>query len=80
MKLFDYQRAHSVQGALDAIAPQGAFLAGGTNLLDHLKLGIREVEQLVDVSRLDLTDISELPDGGSGSVPWSETVPWQPTR
>ena len=64
MKPFDFQRAETVPGALEQLAPGGAFLAGGTNLVDHLRAGIREVDQLVDVSRLDLTEISELPGGG----------------
>lgn len=63
MKPFDFQRAASVPDALGKITPNGAFLAGGTNLVDHLRLGIREVDQLVDISRLDLTQVSELPGG-----------------
>ncbi len=48
---------------MEKLAPGGAYLAGGTNLVDHLRMGIREVDQLVDITRLDLADISELPDG-----------------
>lgn len=64
MKPFTYERAESVPDALARITPDGAFLAGGTNLVDHLRLGVRAPEQLVDISRLDLTTIEELPDGG----------------
>lgn len=64
MKPFTYERAESVSDAIGKIAADGAFLAGGTNLVDHLRLGIATPEQLVDVSRLDLTQITELPDGG----------------
>ncbi|MCY1703471.1 FAD binding domain-containing protein [Deinococcus sp. SL84] len=64
MKPFTFERAQSVADALDKLPPQGAYLAGGTNLVDHLRLGIREVSALVDVSRLDLTEIAPLPDGG----------------
>ena len=64
MKPFTYERAGSVPDAISRITPDGAFLAGGTNLVDHLRLGIRAPEQLVDVSRLDLTDIAEMPGGG----------------
>lgn len=64
MKPFTYERAESVPDALTKITADGAFLAGGTNLVDHLRLGLRAPERLVDISRLDLTEISELPDGG----------------
>ena len=64
MKPFSYERAESVPDALSKISAEGAFLAGGTNLVDHLRLGIREAAQLVDISRLDLTQITELEGGG----------------
>lgn len=64
MKPFTYERAESVPDAIEKITLDGAFLAGGTNLVDHLRLGIANPAQLVDVSRLDLTEIVELPDGG----------------
>ncbi|MFC6592714.1 FAD binding domain-containing protein [Deinococcus lacus] len=64
MKPFDFVRAESVAAAQAALLPDAAYLAGGTNLVDHLRLGIREVSRLVDVNRLDLTQISELPGGG----------------
>ena len=64
MKPFSYERAGNVQDAIARITPDGAFLAGGTNLVDHLRLGIREANKLVDIRRLDLTEIKELPDGG----------------
>ena len=49
MKAFAYVRADS---ARDAVAAGGTFLAGGTNLVDLMKLGVAEPERLVDVSRL----------------------------
>ena len=64
MKPFAFERVSDVPGALSALADGGAYLAGGTNIVDHLRLGIREVDQLVDVRRLDLTEVSELPGGG----------------
>lgn len=63
MKPFAFHRAQDVRDALDKLGPNDAFLAGGTNLVDHLRLGIREVDALVDVRRLDLTDISTMPSG-----------------
>jgi xanthine dehydrogenase YagS FAD-binding subunit len=63
---FDYHRATSVADAITAVAdrPDAVFLAGGTNLVDHMKLGVVAPGLLVDVSHLPLTDIEQLPDGG----------------
>ena len=65
MKPFDYQRADDPAAAVAAVTadPGAVFLAGGTNLVDHLKLGIANPEVLVDVSRLPLDGLEELPDG-----------------
>ncbi|GLU48240.1 FAD binding domain-containing protein [Nocardiopsis ansamitocini] len=66
MKPFDYQRAHDVAQAVATVAaePGAVFLGGGTNLVDHLKLGITAPELLVDVTRLHLDEVEELGDGG----------------
>jgi xanthine dehydrogenase YagS FAD-binding subunit len=63
---FDYHRATSVADAITAVAdrPDAVFLAGGTNLVDHMKLGVIEPGLVVDVGHLPLTDIEQLPDGG----------------
>jgi xanthine dehydrogenase YagS FAD-binding subunit len=47
-----------------AAEPNAVFLAGGTNLVDHLKLGIATPDVVVDVRRLTSGDITDLPDGG----------------
>jgi xanthine dehydrogenase YagS FAD-binding subunit len=60
MKTFDYARAESPE---DAVAAGGRFIAGGTNLLDLMKLQIETPEKLVDISRLDLARVEEK-DGG----------------
>ncbi|OBB77083.1 xanthine dehydrogenase family protein subunit M [Mycobacterium sp. 852014-52144_SCH5372336] len=62
---FDYHRATSVADAVTTVAerPDAVFLAGGTNLVDHMKLGILEPSLVVDVGHLPLTDIEQLPDG-----------------
>ena len=62
---FEYHRATSVADAVTTIAgrPDAAFLAGGTNLVDHMKLGIAEPTLLVDVGHLPLHDVDQLPDG-----------------
>jgi xanthine dehydrogenase YagS FAD-binding subunit len=46
-----------------AASPQARFLGGGTNLVDHLKLGIASPGLLVDISRLPLDTIEEVDDG-----------------
>src|SRR4051794_16426785 len=54
---FDYPRATSVADAITAVAdrPDAVFLAGGTNLVDHMKLGVIEPGLVVDVGHLPLT-------------------------
>ncbi|GFG52397.1 molybdopterin dehydrogenase [Mycolicibacterium agri] len=66
MRPFDYHRATSVADAVTAVAdrPDAVFLAGGTNLVDHMKLGVVAPGLVVDVGHLPLTDIEQLPDGG----------------
>ncbi|GAA2324679.1 xanthine dehydrogenase family protein subunit M [Streptomyces cuspidosporus] len=65
MKAFDFQRASDAQAAVALVAdrPGAAFLGGGTNLVDHMKLGIAAPELLVDVTRLPF-DFVEERDGG----------------
>jgi xanthine dehydrogenase YagS FAD-binding subunit len=50
--------------ALLAGAPEGAFLGGGTNLVDLMKLGVATPDLLVDVRQLTSAEVTELPDGG----------------
>jgi len=64
MKPFDYVRAGTVPEACAAAAGDGArFIAGGTNLLDLMKLEVMAPERLVDINRLGLDGIEEI-DGG----------------
>lgn len=66
MKPFTYERAGDVASALALVAerPGAKFIAGGTNLVDLMKLQIEQPAHLVDVSRLPLSQIEETPDGG----------------
>lgn len=65
MRSFTYERATDAQAAVAAVSRTGAkFISGGTNLLDLMKLDIEKPSHLVDISRLALRDIDELPDGG----------------
>ncbi|MCY4018925.1 MAG: xanthine dehydrogenase family protein subunit M [Chloroflexi bacterium] len=50
---FDYQRADSVDQALELIGEEGKFLAGGHSLLPVMKLRLSAPEQLVDIGRID---------------------------
>jgi xanthine dehydrogenase YagS FAD-binding subunit len=65
MRPFRYERPSDVPGAVAmlAAAPNGAFLAGGTNLVDHMRLGIAAPDVLIDVRRLTSDRVEELPDG-----------------
>ncbi|HEY0651085.1 xanthine dehydrogenase family protein subunit M [Phenylobacterium sp.] len=65
MKAFTYERATSLEGAVQAAqAPGARFIAGGTNLLDLMKLEIEAPTHLIDVSRLPMAGIGATPDGG----------------
>jgi xanthine dehydrogenase YagS FAD-binding subunit len=65
MRTFTYERATDPGAAVTAMSKAGAkFISGGTNLLDLMKLEIERPTHLVDISRLPLKDIEELPDGG----------------
>lgn len=66
MKPFTYERATDVAKAVKTVAenPTARFLAGGTNLLDLMKLEIEQPTHLVDVGRLPLSAIEATADGG----------------
>jgi len=66
MNPLTYERASDPAAAVALVAgkPRATYLAGGTNLVDHLKLGVATPEVLVDVSRLPLDAVEVLDDGG----------------
>src|SRR5262245_62132397 len=72
MKVFELERAADLSAAIAAAsasttAQQGAsvrFLAGGTTLVDLMKLGVEQPDRLIDINRLGLDDIQEQADGG----------------
>lgn len=66
MKPFTYERARSpAEAAAAAARIQGAkFIAGGTNLLDLMKLRIETPAHLIDVNDLALDKIETKPEGG----------------
>jgi xanthine dehydrogenase YagS FAD-binding subunit len=66
MKAFTYERAATPAQAASAVAgrPGAKFIAGGTNLLDLMKLQIEAPVHLVDVNGLALDRIEPTPEGG----------------
>ena len=65
MKAFTYERAASPEAAAAAATKPGArFIAGGTNLLDLMKLQVEVPMHLIDINRLGLDTTEATPDGG----------------
>ena len=72
MNEFDFHRATTLaqavqSGAQSGTAQMGAevrFVAGGTNLVDLMKLNIEAPRQVVDINGLPLDKIERLPNGG----------------
>ena len=67
MNPFTYSRTNDAQQAVAEISakPHGKFLGGGTNLIDLMKMGVETPDALIDINRLPLAQIEELP-GGKG--------------
>ena len=65
MKTFTYEKAATIEEAVrDIDGPSAKFIAGGTNLLDLMKLQVETPGKLVDISRLPLGEIEQCDDGG----------------
>jgi xanthine dehydrogenase YagS FAD-binding subunit len=65
MRTFTYQRADTAtHAAAAAVKPGAKIIAGGTNLLDLMKLQVETPSNLVDINRLPLDKIEETRDGG----------------
>ena len=65
MRPFDYQRADGLDHAAQLTAqPATRAIAGGTNLLDLMKLQVEAPGTLVDINRLPMSGIEDTPDGG----------------
>ncbi len=65
MRSFDYVRAgDTAQAVREAGSEETRFIAGGTNLLDLMKLEVMAPGKLVDITRLDLGGIEKTADGG----------------
>jgi xanthine dehydrogenase YagS FAD-binding subunit len=66
MRAFTYERATTAQAAAKAAAanPESKFIAGGTNILDLMKLEIEHPAHLIDINGVGLDKIETTPDGG----------------
>lgn len=66
MNNFQYVRAEDLDGAARFVVGHGGakFIGGGTNLVDLMKYNVERPTALVDLNRLDLHEITDLPDGG----------------
>src|SRR4249919_161265 len=72
MKTFEFSRPADPVAAIAAAArvnsaQQGAnvrFLAGGTTLIDLMKLNVETPAQVIDINRLPFDQIEATPDGG----------------
>jgi xanthine dehydrogenase YagS FAD-binding subunit len=65
MRPFSYERPATPAEAIEAAARPGArIIAGGTNLLDLMKLGIEGPARIVDINRIGLDRIEDAPEGG----------------
>ncbi|MFL6620450.1 MAG: FAD binding domain-containing protein, partial [Povalibacter sp.] len=72
MNTFDLVSAQSINDAVNAqarsnTAQQGAsirFIAGGTNLVDYMKINVEKPVQIIDINALALDAIKATPEGG----------------
>ena len=72
MQTFAFERANDVEGAIRgaahaSTAQQGAevrFVAGGTTLIDLMKLDVEHPRQVIDINRLPLNEVERSSDGG----------------
>jgi xanthine dehydrogenase YagS FAD-binding subunit len=64
MEMFTYTKANGVPQAIQAATQsQAKFIAGGTTLLDLMKLNVERPTQLIDINRLPLNQVEKLPEG-----------------
>ncbi|TDK37249.1 xanthine dehydrogenase family protein subunit M [Rhizobium deserti] len=82
MRQFSYSRAETVSDAVAALAsnPEAQLLAGGTNLVDLMKYNVTRPGAIVDINRLPLKEIEDLPNGGLriGALASNSAVAYDP--
>src|SRR6202161_2046070 len=66
MEAFQFNQAKTVNSALEAVRSQTEtkFVAGGTTLIDLMKLNVETPKKIVSINRLPPTQIEPPPDGG----------------
>ena len=65
MRPFQYQRARTLDDATRLVSQDSTMaIAGGTNLLDLMKLQVETPGELADVNRIGFGEIEDTPDGG----------------
>ena len=65
MQAFHYEKASDVAGAVNSASVGGVkFVAGGTTLIDLMKLNVEQPTGLLDINHLPLDQIEPMPDGG----------------
>ena len=66
MESFRYQEANSIEAAISASAAQasGKFVAGGTTLIDLMKLDVETPRLIIDINRVPLAQVENTSDGG----------------
>ncbi len=63
MKPFAYLRATETSTAIESASSQTKFIAGGTNLLDLMKEGVEQPDRLIDITRIQLSQIQPTANG-----------------
>lgn len=62
---FEYEQVNDVSAGVKAgSAGESRFLAGGTTLIDLMKLNVERPDRLIDINRLQLASVRELTKGG----------------
>ncbi len=88
MRPFEYSTAQSTRNAAQAVAadPNARFIAGGTNLVDLMKLDVETPRRLIDINALAVTEpslaqVRALPDGGVriGALVRNSDLAWDTT-
>jgi xanthine dehydrogenase YagS FAD-binding subunit len=79
MQTFSYVKAASIDTALGA-ADGAKFIAGGTTLVDLMKLNVEQPKALVDINLLPLDNVEALPNGGLriGAMVRNSDLAWNP--
>ena len=80
MNPFSYARPSAIDEAINLFRPDSRYIAGGTNLLDLMKENVTRPTQLIDITRLPMSDIVETADGGLriGALVSNSDLAWHP--